>query len=44
MLKKELDKILKEETIETSDEDKTQMDFGGNWQVDSGRNQDQAID
>jgi hypothetical protein len=30
MLKEELDEILKEETIETLDEDETQVDSGGN--------------
>ena len=39
MPKKELDKMLKKKTIGTLDKDKTQMDFGGNQQVDFGRNQ-----
>jgi hypothetical protein len=34
----------RKEIIKTSDEDKTQVDSGGNRQVDSGGNQGQAID
>ena len=37
MPKEELDKTSREETIETSDEDETQVD-SGNRQVDSSRN------
>jgi len=38
MPRKELDKMLKEETIGTSDKDDTQVDSGGNQQVDFGGN------
>ena len=36
--KKELDEILKEETIKTLDKDETQVDSGGNQQADSSGN------
>jgi hypothetical protein len=31
MLKEELNEMLKEETIETLDEDETQVDIGRSW-------------
>ena len=40
--KEELDETLKEEIIETSDEDKTRADISGSRQVDSGGNQDKS--